>query len=299
MPVSPLLPSKIFVKGSARVLNGCPAPAFAVACIQGRRESMEDAYTVYRGLALAPDKYAAPCAQVFAIFDGHGGSHVAQYCALHLVQHLEQALAWEASARDALKRTFGALEMGAIRDLPEGIIATCGTTALVVVQIGRETTVAHCGDSRAVLSRAPHTVTVDHKPQRVDERARIEAEGGFVMYMPRQNYYLTMGTLAMSRAIGDIDLHPWVSSEPEITEINADHDNDFLLLASDGLWDVMTNEDAVSCVETCLAEKTENDYKTDRASQFASALRVLVGSAYTAGSRDNISAIIIDMQNSR
>jgi serine/threonine protein phosphatase PrpC len=260
---------------------------------------MEDAYTVYRGLALAPDKYAAPCAQVFAIFDGHGGSHVAQYCALHLVQHLEQALAWEASARDALKRTFGALEMGAIRDLPEGIIATCGTTALVVVQIGRETTVAHCGDSRAVLSRAPHTVTVDHKPQRVDERARIEAEGGFVMYMPRQNYYLTMGTLAMSRAIGDIDLHPWVSSEPEITEINADHDNDFLLLASDGLWDVMTNEDAVSCVETCLAEKTENDYKTDRASQFASALRVLVGSAYTAGSRDNISAIIIDMQNSR
>ena len=75
-------------------------------------------------------------------------------------------------------------------------------------------TVAHVGDSRGVLCRAngeTHAITQDHKPELEAEKKRIEALGGFVSYI---GCWRAMGILAMSRAIGDLFLKPYVSAEP-------------------------------------------------------------------------------------
>jgi hypothetical protein len=68
---------------------------------------------------------------------------------------------------------------------------------------------------------------------------RVEKAGGQVLYW---NGHRVMGVLAMSRAIGDHGLRPYIIPEPEITVLQRVPDDDFLLLASDGLWDVMTNQ---------------------------------------------------------
>lgn len=75
--------------------------------------------------------------------------------------------------------------------------------------------VANCGDSRAVLYRGkePMSLSVDHKPNREDEYARIEASGGKVI---QWNGHRVFGVLAMSRSIGDRYLKPWIIPEPEV-----------------------------------------------------------------------------------
>lgn len=61
-----------------------------------------------------------------------------------------------------------------------------------------------------------------------------------------------MGLLAVSRAIGDHSLRPYVIAEPEVTIINRHPDDELLVMASDGLWDVMTNQEACTLAKKCL-----------------------------------------------
>lgn len=124
-----------------------------------------------------------------------------------------------------------------------------GTTAVCALITQKYILFSNCGDSRAVLCRGgkPALATQDHKPSNPDERERIQNAGGSVM-IQRVN-----GSLAVSRALGDFEYknvdgkgptEQLVSPEPEfyITERNEEAD-EFLVLACDGVWDVMTNED--------------------------------------------------------
>ncbi|TVU01877.1 hypothetical protein EJB05_18741 [Eragrostis curvula] len=86
-------------------------------------------------------------------------------------------------------------------------------------------------------------------PDRPDELARIEAAGGRVIYWDGAR---VLGVLAMSRAIGDGYLKPYVSSEPEVTVTERTDEDECLILASDGLWDVVTNEMACEVVRACF-----------------------------------------------
>jgi len=126
-----------------------------------------------------------------------------------------------------------------------------GSTAVVAVVSPTHVVVGNAGDSRAVLSRAgaPVELSVDHKPDRPDELARIEAAGGRVIYWDGAR---VLGVLAMSRAIGDGYLKPFVSSEPEVTVTERTGEDECLILASDGLWDVVTNEMACEVVRACF-----------------------------------------------
>jgi len=128
----------------------------------------------------------------------------------------------------------------------------------------------------------------DHKPYLPQETARIEAAGGTVA-MRRVN-----GDLAVSRALGDFtykqskNLKPeaqQVSAEPEfiIQERNKDTDQ-YLVLACDGIWDVMTNQD----VATFVVRKTE-----DGIDNLGTLAENLIDEGLIRNSRDNMSAIIV------
>lgn len=86
-----------------------------------------------------------------------------------------------------------------------------------------------------------------YRSHREDETRRIKALGGRVIYWGR---WRVQGVLAVSRAIGDVNLKPYVSAEPEFLTktMTADDDLMYMVLASDGLWDVMSNQDVATFI---------------------------------------------------
>jgi protein phosphatase 1L len=122
----------------------------------------------------------------------------------------------------------------------------------------------------------------DHKPNRPDELSRITKLGGKVMHW---GIWRLQGVLAVSRAIGDVSLQPYVTCEPEITKrIISDDEDMFIVLATDGVWDVLSNEDAAKCVMEAALTKPWNEVAKE-----------LCLHAKMLGSQDNISATVIDL----
>ena len=122
-----------------------------------------------------------------------------------------------------------------------------GCTAVVGLIIGKMLYVANVGDSRCVLSRKGRSeeLSEDHKPNSPDEMKRVIKAGGFV-----GNGRIN-GTLNLSRAIGDLefkqnkDLKPedqMVTAKPDIRRIELCEDDEFVILACDGIWDCMTSQ---------------------------------------------------------
>ncbi|KAI3715015.1 hypothetical protein L6452_21979 [Arctium lappa] len=99
--------------------------------------------------------------------------------------------------------------------------------------------VSNAGDCRAVMSRngVAEALTIDHKPSRKDKKDIIESMGGYVD--SRNGVWRIQGSLAVSRAIGDKHLTKWVIAEPETRILNIRPDCEFLILASDGIWDMV------------------------------------------------------------
>ncbi|XP_066348920.1 probable protein phosphatase 2C 37 [Miscanthus floridulus] len=131
-----------------------------------------------------------------------------------------------------------------------------GSTAVVAILVRGRLIVANCGDSRAVLCRGlegtpPVALSFDHKPNRPDEMERIQAAGGQVLFI---NGYRVRGILAMSRAIGDRWLRPEVIAEPEITITDRTVEDQCLILASDGMWDVIDNDIACNVAREVLED---------------------------------------------
>lgn len=149
------------------------------------------------------------------------------------------------------------------------------------------------GDSQAVLVKngTPYDVTPPHKPELESERSRIENDGGTVMFV---DTWRVNGTLAVSRAIGDPDYKPYVTSEPEIKKVPLTGEEDFVVLACDGLWDNLTPEEATTIVYEHLSTPSEEKSLTERAELVA---ELLVKRSADEGSCDNITAIVVFLKD--
>lgn len=277
---------------------------YGVAAVQGRRPYMEDMHRVV-------DFHDEPAAikqrlhAFFAVFDGHGGKRAAAWAHTHLVSnllhHLGRAEAeaddsspsvLDNAAVDAFHATDTAfLKHAAARGIPDGSTAvTC-----MIQRVGpphtadapasssrsdRRLLVANLGDSRCVMVRndgSALALSSDHKPNRPDERARVQAAGGQVIYA---GCWRVQGDLAVSRAFGDAHLKPYgVSSTPELSAISLTPRDIFLVLASDGLWDVV---DEQQCASSVL-----------RAPDPLGAARSLCDLASARGSMDNITVLVV------
>ncbi|ENN78131.1 protein phosphatase 1A isoform X2 [Dendroctonus ponderosae] len=261
---------------------------YAVASMQGWRVEMEDAHSA-KCAGLCDDERLRDWSY-FAVFDGHAGARVSAHCADHL---LDAIVAQEEFSEDVIKGIRqGFLELDdKMRNLPEMSSGEdkSGTTAVCAFISPKGLFIANCGDSRAVLCRngSPAFSTQDHKPGLPSEMARIVRAGGSVM-IHRVN-----GSLAVSRALGDFEYknvkgrgpcEQLVSPEPEIFVQDRDHRLDeFLVLACDGVWDVMSNEDLCAYIRSRL-QVTED-------------LREVAGQVIDTclykGSRDNMSIVLV------
>lgn len=239
---------------------------YGVGSMQGWRCEMEDAHYAKTGLGIGLDEW-----NYFAVFDGHAGVKVSEHCSSNLLDFIIQTD--EFKSQDIVKGIHtGFLKLDhKMRDLPELAAGTdkSGTTAVCAFISNKQIYIANCGDSRAVLCRngVPIFSTQDHKPVLPGEKERIQNAGGSVM-IQRVN-----GSLAVSRALGDYEYknaknlgqcEQLVSPEPEIFSQERHNDDEFLILACDGVWDVMNNEEVCSFVQSRLKVTTNLEEVTNQ-----------------------------------
>ncbi|KAF8721417.1 hypothetical protein HU200_023130 [Digitaria exilis] len=255
---------------------------FAAYCRRGkgrRRVEMEDRHVAK--VALGGDPQVA----LFGVFDGHGGKNAAEFAAENMPKFMAEELnkVNGGEIEGAVKRGYLKTDEEFLKRDQTG--GACCVTA--VLQKGG-LVVSNAGDCRAVLSRAgkAEALTSDHRASREDEKERIENLGGFVV-----NYrgtWRVQGSLAVSRGIGDAHLKQWIVADPDTRTLSVDQQCEFLILASDGFWDKIDNQEAVDLARPlCI--------NNDKASRMA-ACRMLTETSISRGSTDDISVVIIQLQ---
>ncbi|ODQ67668.1 protein serine/threonine phosphatase 2C, partial [Nadsonia fulvescens var. elongata DSM 6958] len=245
------------------------------------REKMEDAHSVLENFQNNPNQ------GFFAVYDGHAGAHTANWCQKYFHQEFLTILdkfnpLWPIPT--ILAETF---IIGDKRLISQPGYDSSGSTASVVFikseDDGHSRTLytANVGDSRIILctNGRAEILSRDHNLEDKRENDRVRANGGFIARNRVD------GMLAITRAIGDSGFKPYVSSSPYTTEIKLDQSQDeFVIIATDGLWDVCDNQTAVDLIRDI------DD--SDKAS------KLLIDYAMEHGSSDNITVIVIRLSDS-
>ena len=239
---------------------------------------------------------------LFGVFDGHGTDQVSSFLENNTLSYLQRSfngtstedIHAEQEIHKHLTSAFQALHDDVCKEDADNSIG--GSTACIVI-VGREKIIcSNAGDSRAVLVRSDGSVkhmSDDHKPDREDEKKRIQDAGGCIYYNCSE--FRVAGVLAMSRAIGDGWLHKYgVSCQPDTIFHQRSSMDDYVILASDGVWAAFSNEEAALLVKAVLSKLKERGI--DRKKSFSVAAKCLVKAALNRGSMDNTSAVLIDVK---
>lgn len=260
----------------------------SVFAIKNKRRKMEDRHVIHHDLNALLDLKDAPYQSYYAVFDGHSGIDAAYYASAQLHINIAKHPEFFCNTPKAIIEGFQITDLNFLNKCNKLNIKS-GCTALCAFI--RENTVylSWLGDSQAVLVKGgmPVTITSPHKPDREDERQRIEKLGGHVSHI---GTWRVNGLLAVTRAIGDSEQKPFISSEPELDIINLDGTEDFLILACDGLWDGISPEDATGVLYRYLAESSSDEPLDAVAAK-------LVHQSKLQGSEDNITAIVVFLRN--
>jgi protein phosphatase PTC1 len=120
----------------------------------------------------------------------------------------------------------------------DSVGTTCVNAYITKIDKQRKLYIANCGDSRAVLCHdtKAHRLSQDHKPTLKSEENRILESDG-VMIQGRVN-----GIISLTRSLGDHNMKEWIINDPYYSEMNLTSKDKFLILACDGIWDVMTDQ---------------------------------------------------------
>ncbi|GJQ09982.1 hypothetical protein GpartN1_g1773.t1 [Galdieria partita] len=252
-----------------------------VCAIPGLRgeDRMEDRYCI-----LSP--FRLPEEHLLAVFDGHGGDECAEFLKQNFADTLSTFLDKTFAAEDALKCTFQQLDDQFIASHKS---STAGSTALVLYFAPNGVLfVANAGDSLAVLgsnSVNPLILNRQHSLHLCDdERTRIESKGGSLIPIKISNEtcYRIEGQISLTRAFGDSHLKQFLTSEPELSILEKKDwvIYDWIILATDGLWDALSPQDVSHIMRKTVSK---GDLVSKR----------LVNEAIEKGSKDNITAIAI------
>lgn len=248
----------------------------------GRRETMEDTHF------LMPHVWNEEDIHIFGIFDGHRGAAAAQF-SVRALPRLLQTLDCPSSPSDALKEAFINTDVAFRKELnsqrkSKGFIQKDyhpGCTAIVALMVRNTLFVANVGDCRGIICRAgcPYPLSKDHVASCLEERERVTGVGGQVKWQ-LDTWRVGLAALQVTRSIGDDDLKPGVTAEPEVTETVLSDEDEYLVMASDGLWDVVSNAEVVSIIKNTVKEP-------------GMCSKRLAMEAAERGSSDNITVIVV------
>ncbi|KAJ7299341.1 hypothetical protein O6H91_02G033700 [Diphasiastrum complanatum] len=285
------LPRLCFCKmGASAGTQSRPASKAPTDTGKGKNQSKRvvHGYALVKGFASHPleDYHVAEYRSIgehelglFAIFDGHLGNSVPAFLQNHLFNNILKEPGFFRDPVNAIKKAYSSTDQ-IILDRAS-VLGAGGSTAVTAILLdGKRLVIANIGDSRAVLSRAGTAVqlSVDHEPSKPSERVNIQNRGGFVLNMPGDVPRVD-GQLAVARAFGDKNLKEHLSADPDIKEEMIDPATEFLILASDGLWKVVQNQEAVDLVRKIHDPKTAAKRLTDE--------------ALARKSKDDISCIVV------
>jgi len=204
-------------------------------------------------------------AALFAVFDGHGekGDKVSHFVMTEVQRRLEKHPEISTNPPHAFKETFVEVNR-LLGDKVSHVDALySGTTAIAVLIRGNTMWTSNIGDSRAVMATIKdgklqaEALSHDHNPDSPEEKKRILAAGGFVSPPPEPGLSarvwldpeMTQIGLAMARSVGDHAVKAiGVIPEPEVIERQIQPEDQFMVLASDGVWEFIPNQEAISIV---------------------------------------------------
>ncbi|GER37003.1 protein phosphatase 2C family protein [Striga asiatica] len=268
----------------------------------GPRSSNEDQHICIDNLPahLGPSLHCWPePASFYAVFDGHGGPAAALYMKNNATRlFFEEAQLPQAQSTEdtdnkgqflqdletSHRHSFLAADR-ALADETSPVDPYCGTTALTALVLGHNLFIANVGDCRAVLCRNGNAVQLsrDHRPSCRIERKRVEDLGG------KFEYGYLNGDLAVTRALGDWYMKlPFgsaspLTAEPEFGLTLLTEDDEFMIIGCDGIWDVMSNQEAVRVVRDEFARCQDPN----------ECARELVNQALMRDSCDNVTAVVV------
>lgn len=251
---------------------------WAIVTDQNKRDYQED-----RAICIEMANEFEKQGDFFGVYDGHGGSQTSEMLEQTLHGYFAFALRKWKDVEDAFFYAFLQAEQYALQSFDDG-----STAVAVYIDNNNMLHVAWVGDSRLVVDGG--LITDDHKPDRPDEKERIENEGGQVI----MHGVARVDGLAVSRSIGDRKikhnghLHR-IIAVPEYAQYQLSENNHFIIVASDGLWDVVSNDEAIELVKERL----------DDGQSCNTAAYVLKEEAINRGSQDNITVMIVQFDWSK
>ncbi|XP_075357045.1 protein phosphatase Mn(2+)-dependent 1K [Mycteria americana] len=222
----------------------------------------------------------------FAVYDGHGGAAAADFCDKYMEKYIKEFLAEEENLENVLNKAFLEINKAYERHAhlsADATLMNSGTTATVaLLRDGIELVVASVGDSRALLCRKGKAMklTIDHTPERKEEKERIRKCGGFVAWNSLGQPHVN-GRLAMTRSIGDLDLkNSGVIAQPETKRVQLHHaDDSFLVLTTDGINFMVNSQEICDFINQCHDPAEAAHVVTEQAMQF--------------GTEDNSTVVIV------
>uniref|UniRef100_A0A914XWL0 PPM-type phosphatase domain-containing protein n=1 Tax=Panagrolaimus superbus TaxID=310955 RepID=A0A914XWL0_9BILA len=239
---------------------------------------------------------------MFSIFDGHGGDSVSDYLESKYSTHIFEKLLENDIITSDNEEYFKTIEKeitNGIHEVDNNIIKmdtariyTGSTLCSAVIQNNKYLTIANVGDSRAVACDSQGnciTLTRDHKPSDEKEKQRIEDAGGAVTQIG-EDCERVQGILAMTRSMGDASLkaRKFLIVDPDVMTYHLTKDNfRFIIIASDGLFDVFEDEELIQKVNLYL--------QTNGNESFPKLAHFLCLEAINHGTEDNISVLIIKL----
>lgn len=274
---------------------------------------------------VADGKQAYPTSY-FGLFDGHSGANVVDFLRDRLHELLTRQPTFASDKQAALRAAFAAAETQCL-SVARASGDRSGSCALICLLERDRLILANLGDSRGVLGshrgRVAVQLTNDHKPEADQERTRIFAHGGHIFRSKKTTerevldsagrsseaveeirygpFRVEPGGLSVSRTIGDLPAKDasrrgnpkCVIAEPELSELQLTADHDLLVLACDGVFDVLTNKEVVDAA--WLALQTHAKPRGLKEACRLAAERVMQ-LAFDKKSADNVTVIVLAFQ---
>lgn len=244
------------------------------------------------------------------VYDGHANkgeiaAHIAQEM-LH--EKYQKSLSNGRSIKSAFKDAFESTDLLIQQHLSEG-----GTTAVSALfnQNTHECTIAWAGDSRAVIIRdgKPLWASADHTPQPDNAEGKRILKAGCMIRRDAENpSCFRIAGLAMSRTLGDVDAKNWCFNHFRANPILATPDihalqilpGDQLVIACDGVWDVLKNKQVAELMHTTQKDIFVSDlegYNIDTDGELQNTAKLIVKRSLQRGSTDNITAVVARFGN--